>query len=231
MRPPFRLCFALLALAVVAIGCQSGPRLAGLNPFHRPERTAFETPAKRIDAIRLVAKKSTRQDTPEQQAIVRELITSLPKEQDPLIRQAVLETAAAFKTPLASKALLAGLSDESPHVREASCRLLAAAPVSGAADALASIAHGDESFDVRVAAAKALGRNGGTQQQLLPVLEDSNPAMQLAGVEAMRNVTGKDFGGDVSAYRALARGETPEAAGREGRTEVANRLPGWVPFF
>ncbi|MEO0529031.1 MAG: HEAT repeat domain-containing protein [Planctomycetota bacterium] len=231
MRPSLRLCFALLAVAAVAIGCQTGPRLAGLNSFFRPERTSFQTPAQRIEAIRLVAKKSTREDTPEQETLVRGLITDLPTEQDPLIRQAILEATAEFKTTLASKALLAGLSDESPHVREASCRLLTASPVAGSADALATIAHGDPSFDVRVAAAKALGRNGATRQQLLPVLEDPNPAMQLAGVEAMRDATGKDFGGDVSAYRALARGETPSSDGDGGRIEVANRLPSWVPFF
>lgn len=228
MRPTLRLSLVLLAVTTVAIGCQTGPRLAGLNPFYRPERTSFETPAQRIDSIRLVARKSTRKDTPEQQAIVRELITKLPNESDPLIRQVVLETAAEFKTPLASKALLVGLSDESPHVREASCRLLAAAPISGAAEALSKLVQGDDSFDVRVAAAKALGRNGGTRQQLLPVLEDPNPAMQLAGVEAMRSITGQDLGGDVSAYRALARGDAPST---ERSTKVANRLPDWVPFF
>jgi hypothetical protein len=52
--------------------------------------------------------------------------------------------------------------------------------------------------------------------------------MQLVGVEAMRNATGKDYGGDVAAYVALARGETPS---QREPTAVAGRLSDWVPFF
>lgn len=222
-----RICLALPLACVAAAGCMSnGPRLLGLNPFYQVERTTFVTPAKRLAEIRAVADKSTGADTPEQQALVEALVAPLPEEPDPLVRQAILETAAEFKTPLASRALLAGLTDDSPHVREAACRLLAAHPASGAVEALAARAHGDESFDVRVAAARALAPNGATPQQLLMLLEDPNPAMQLVGAEAMRSATGKDFGGDVGAYIALARGETPP----ERSGSVASRLPDWLPF-
>lgn len=202
--------------------------MAGLNPFYQRERTTFVVPAKRIEEIRLVAEKATGEDTPEQEAIVQDLVKPLAAETDPLVRQATLETVAHFNTTLAGKSLLAGLSDESPHVREASCRLLAKRPTSGAATALAAVIKQDESFDVRVAAAKAMQPNGAKPEQLLALLEDPNPAMQLVGVEAMRGATGKDYGGDVAAYVALAKGETP--AQREP-TSVAGRLPGWVPFF
>lgn len=220
----------VVALAVaMVIGCQSGPRLGGLNPFHRSERTTFVTPAEKAQQIRAYADRATGQDTPEQQALVQELVAKLAAENDPLLRQAILETVARFETPLAGKAMLAGLSDDSEFVREASCRLLEQHPTPGATEALAARAHGDDSLDVRIAAARAMGPNGADRQQLLRLLEDRNPAMQLVGVDAMRKATGQDFGGDVAAYIALARGETP--APREDRVEVANRLPDWVPFF
>lgn len=221
---------ALTLVSLVAFGCQAGgPRMGGLNPFFKSERTTFVTPAMRTETIRQYAEKATGEDTPEQQALVAELVAELPKESDPLIRQALLETLAKFKTPTVGRSLLAGLSDESEHVREASCRLLATHPTPGAIEALAPLIQSDESFDVRIAAARAIGPNGADRTQLLRLLEDRNPAMQLVGVEAMRNATGQDFGGDVAAYVALARGETP--APREERTEVAGRLPSWIPFF
>jgi len=227
------ICTALAALAgaTTLVGCQTGPRMGGLNPFYRPDRTTMTLPAERIEAIRATANRSTGADTPEQRAIVQELVAPLATENDPLVREAILQTVAAFNTPLASKALLAGLTDADPNVRVATCKLIAENPSPAAPPALSAIVQGDESFDVRIAAARALGSAGASKEQLLPVLEDPNPAMQLVGVEAMRRLTGRDLGGDVTAYRALARGETPQIAEPRGRTSVANRLPEWVPFF
>lgn len=221
----------LIGLAALVVGCQSGgPRMGGLNPFFKSERTAFLTPAKRIAAIRAKGDQSNGQDTPGQQAIVRELVATLAAEQDPNIRQASLETIARFKTPLASQALLAGLSDQDPHVRTASCQMLAKRTPPGTKAALTRRVRDDESFDVRIAAARALGKVGASEAELLPVLEDPNPAMQLVGVEAMRRKTGRDLGGNVAAYIALAKGE-PLSEDEASRIEVANRLPDWVPFF
>lgn len=221
---------SLAILAAVAMtGCMSnGPRMAGLNPFYKPELTSFVVPAKRIVEIRKVAEKSTGEDTPDQQTIVQDLVKPLEKETDPLVRQATLETAAKFNTTLAGKSLIAGLSDASPQVREASCRLLAKRPTAGAVEQLMGVVKQDESFDCRVAAAQALEPNGAKPEQFLALLEDPNPAMQLVGVEAMRSATGKDYGGDVAAYAALARGETPAA---KEPTSVASRVSEWVPFF
>lgn len=227
------MCFGLLLVIALGVlpGCRSGGGLAALNPFYKPERTTYVRPAERIEGIRQIASQSNGQDTPEQQAIVQGLVTALAKEDDPLIRETILRTASTFNTPLSSKAMLAGLSDADPNVRQTSCKLLAAKPTEGAADALARLAQADESFDVRVAAAKSLGSVGARKEQLLPVLEDPDPAMQLVGVEAMRKATGKNLGGDVAAYRALARGEAPASVAPKEPTAVANRLPDWVPFF
>jgi len=206
----------------------NGPRMGGLNPFYQAERTSFVVPAKRVEEIRKFAAKSTGADTPDQQTLVQDLVKPLEKETDPLVRQATLETASKFNTTLAGKTLIAGLQDENPQVREVSCRLLAKRPTAGAVEPLMGAVKQDESFDVRVAAAQALQPNGAKPEQLLALLEDPNPAMQLVGVEAMRSATGKDYGGDVAAYAALARGETPAA---KEPTSVAGRMSDWVPFF
>lgn len=225
MRLPICLGLLFSALLAAMSGC------ASMNPFFKPERTTFHRPAERIEAIRQIADRSTGQDTPEQQAIVKDLVTALAKEDDPLIRETILRTASRFRTPLASQAVLAGLSDADANVRQTSCKLIAKNPTAEAAAALSRTAQGDDSFDVRIAAAKSLGLVGARKELLLPILEDPDPAMQLAGVEAMRATTGQDLGGDVAAYRALARGETPASVDPGGPTAVANRLPDWVPFF
>ena len=217
----------LLALPLVLAGCQSGPSIAGVNLFERSKPTAFQTPANRIVAIRDTAKQATGEDTPEQQQIVADLVRPLPHETDPLIRQARLETIAEFNTPLASQALLAGLEDNNPFVRISCCRKLADRKDPGAAAGLARLAQGDSDFDVRLAAAAALGRVGADKALLLPVLQDPDPAMQLVGVEAMRNLTGRDLGTDVATYIAVARGEQQAA---EAEISVADRRSGWLPF-
>lgn len=232
MRRTLGIGFATLSLTALLVGCQAGgPRMGGLNPFYQEERTTFQTPRRRIEAIEAIAQRSTGEDTPEQQEIVRELVATLASENDPLIRQAALETIADFNTSLSSQALLAGLSDADQHVRTATCGMLGKRSVPGSAEALSQVVRNDDTLDVRLAAAQALGRVGATEKQLLPLLEDRDPAMQLAGVEAMRRKTGRDLGGDVAAYVALAKGETPSAEQAEDRTSVAGRAVDWIPFF
>ena len=216
-------------LAAFVAGCQSGgPRLAGLNPFFRPERTSYVTPAQRVAEVTQIADAATGEDTPEQRALVESLVRPLQDERDPLLRQARLEAIAEFSAvPLAGRALVAGLGDADAHVREACCRLLAESPAPGAAERLAALAREDDSFEVRVAAGRALGPVGATPQQILPLLEDGDPAIQLVGVEAMRRSTGEDLGRDVRAYVAVARGEEPPEK-PAGRFAESAR---WLPFF
>lgn len=219
------------ALLFLAVGCQSQPRLAGMNPFYNPERTSLETPAQRIVAIRAMGARAPEAQAPEQQELVAELVAKLENESDPLVREAILESTAAFSTPLASKAVLAGLKDSDPFVRQTCCRLLGQRSEAASIEALTRVAKADEEFDVRVAAVQALGKTNASEQTLATILQDRDPAMQLAGVKAMRQMTGQDFGGNVAAYVALAKGETPATTPEQPATAVATRPTGWLPFF
>ncbi len=234
--PPVRFWGRLVPILVVIAGfslpgCQSQPRLAGLNPFFQPERTSLETPAQQIAAIRAVAKRASQAQAPEQQELVADLVEKLESESDPLVREAILESAAAFSTPLASQAVVAGLKDTDPYVRQTCCRLLGERSGAASIEALTRAARADEEFDVRVAAVQALGKTDASGQTLVTILQDRDPAMQLAGVEAMRQMTGQDFGGNVAAYVALAKGETPATMPDQPATAVATRPTGWLPFF
>lgn len=224
-----RLLLAAVGGLVVALGCQAQPRMGGLNPFYKPELTTFETPKKRLEKLEQVAKSSSGLDDAQRETKARELAATLAGEPDALLRQRTLEAIATLNTTLSGRALLAGLSDEDAHVRRRCCQLLGRIPAEGQAAPLLQLAESDPSFDVRVAAVEALGASGADPAMLLAALEDPNPAMQLAGVEAMKRVTGRDLGGDVAAYRAIAQGE-PLPATAEERTAVANAIGEWLPF-
>ncbi|MGL4512822.1 MAG: HEAT repeat domain-containing protein [Lacipirellulaceae bacterium] len=217
-------CVAIALFATLLAGCHGGK--LWLNPWHRPDRTTLVTPAKQAAEIRALATRSTGEDTPEQQEVVTGLVRTLQEEQDPLLREVTLQTVAKFNTPLARQALLAGLNDADPSVRVACCELLGQRPGAEVTPQLARVAQEDSEFDVRVAAVRALGSatDDAARAALVTVLEDNDPAMQMVGVEAMKKRTGRDLGGDVSAYLALAKGEEPAPT-----TRVAER--DWLPFF
>ena len=224
--------WAMLFILGANAGCQSGMSVEALNPFASRDRVSIATPTERADSIRALAEQSTGTDTPEQQAIVADLVAQLRDEHDPLIRETMLVTLSEFNTPLAAEAVLAGLSDTDPFVRRTCCRVLGENPSEEGAIKLTSVLREDSDFDVRVAAARALGAAPGGQQVLVAALEDRDPAMQYVGVTAMKELTGKDLGGDVSAYIALAKGEThAPSVQEEPQVNVANRLTGWIPFF
>lgn len=223
----------LLSVITLSSGCQSALSVASYTPFRRSVKTSYETPAKRIAAVEEKAELSDGTDSAAQQELVKSLAMKLPSENDPLVREAILKSCSAYRTPLAKKALIAGLQDENRYVRQTCCIELGNMKAAEAVDELSRVAQADEVFDVRLAAAKALGETGSSaaQKGLVAVLEDSNPAMQLTGVEAMRNLTGQDLGNNVAAYAAIAKGESPAAVqAAQPVTAVANRRD-WFPFF
>ena len=76
-------------------------------------------------------------------------------------------------------------------------------------DELCKLLNSDSDMDVRLAAARALGQTKEkiAMPQLADALSDSDPAMQHRLVQSLKNVSGKDFGGDVEAWRQYAKGE------------------------
>ncbi|MEM6331594.1 MAG: HEAT repeat domain-containing protein [Planctomycetota bacterium] len=210
MPLPLMPCLAIGVAAGLVAGCQSGPVAA---VFARAEKTSYRTPAVRAEEAEAIADKATGQDTPEQQALLGDLVRRLQTEQDPLVRERLITSIAAFPMPLAQQALQAGLADTDEGVRRRCCAMLGERGSPEAVTPLARVAAEDDDFDVRVAATLALGgiRSPESVKALVAALEDSNPALQYAGVEAMRDASGQDFGRDVRAYLAYARGESPEA--------------------
>ena len=92
---------------VALAGCQSVP-WPQMWPFPERERTTYHTPAMRVDAIGEFAMRSSKVDSPEQREITDQLARQMQVEPDPLVRKAVVDAIAEFRTPMAQQVLEAG---------------------------------------------------------------------------------------------------------------------------
>lgn len=190
---------ALVALTASVTGCQ-------MWPFGAKERTSVITPGMRMASIREFGPRGRDADDAEQARICEQLAQQIRTEPDPIVRKTIQETIGEFKTPLASAVVLAGLNDDDRDIRVTCCRLLGERADPATIEPLSRLVATDTDLDVRLAAVDALGlmKSTATVPGLAAALKDRDPAMQLAGVEAMKNVTGEKLGNDVQAWREYA---------------------------
>ena len=165
----------------------------------------------RIDTVEQFASRADGTDSTEQREYTDQLARQIQIEPDPLVRAAIILATAEFRTPLALQIVEAGLRDEDPQVRIACCRSLGARAETRSVSSLADVLRDDEDKDVRLAATEALGniKDPTAVAALAIALDDRDPAMQFVGVQAMKSITGKDYGGDVAAWRQVAAGNSP----------------------
>lgn len=169
------------------------------------------SPADRIAVLRKLRQKAAWAKPAEQQRISGELAAAFADEADPLIRAEIVRAAGGYRTATSASLLREAVSDSYSDVRVAACEAWGKQGGPEAAGILSGALSSDVDSDVRLAAARALGETGdpGAVAALGEVLEDRDPAMQYLAVKSLRNVTGKDFDGDVNRWRQYVRGETP----------------------
>jgi hypothetical protein len=222
--------FWLLACwLVAAAGCQWIPH-PDMWPFpERGQLTTYHTPSMRVDAVQQFAERSTHVDSPDQRKLTDQLARQIQIEPDPLVRQAVVQTVAEFKTPMAQQVLEAGLNDDNQAVRIACCQELGKRGDAASVEKLGTVLRSDTDMDVRLAAAKALGKfkTPESMKALVAALDDRDPALQFVGVQSMKSVTGKDYGPNVEAWRQVANGGSPLPP---EVPSIAQRIRGMSPF-
>ena len=100
-------------------------------------------------------------------------------------------------------------------VRTACCRLLGNRKDPQAVQPLSRIVGAEADMEVRMAAIDALGQYESTDAVvgLAAAIKDRDPALQYAGVKAMKSASGKDLGNDVEAWRQYAATLTPTSPG------------------
>jgi HEAT repeat protein len=230
MRRLRKNCWPVALLLVVLGGCATYDRYRPTFwPFPERKLTTFHTPSMRVDAVHEFALQSTGVDSPEQRQITDQLARQIQVEPDPLVRQAVITSIAEYRTPMSQQVLEAGLNDENTAVRVACCRALAKRAEPTSVASLAGALRSDKDVDVRMAAAEALGKINSPDsiKSLAVALDDRDPALQYAGVQSLKAITGKDYGPDVQAWRQVATGEKPP---EPSAPSVAERLHKVSPF-
>ncbi|QDU54355.1 HEAT repeat domain-containing protein [Aeoliella mucimassa] len=219
----------LSALLVPLVGCTTVPKY--MQAFQRSEKTTFHTASMRVDAVRAYRSKATGGDTPDQQQIVTQLAQQIQVEPDPLVRVAIIDTLAAFRTPQAATVIELGLGDEDVDVRRHCCRALGERGDPAGVPVLARVINSEPDLNVRVAAVDALGEinSPDAYTALAVAMEDRDPALQYAGVKSMKSISGQDFGGRVESYLQYARGQTPTNT-ESDEISVAGRVRDMMPF-
>jgi hypothetical protein len=170
------------------------------------DKTSIITPAMRMASIREFGPKARDADSAEQARICQQLAQQIQTEPDPIVRKTIQETIAEFDTPLANAVILAGLNDDDRDVRVTCCRLIGKRNNPAAVGPLSQIVASDNDLDVRLAAVDALGemKTPAAIQGLAAALKDRDPALQFAGVQGMKKVSGENLGNDVEAWRQYA---------------------------
>jgi len=194
-------------------------------PWQETERTSIITPRMRIAAIREIGARASDADADEQLQSTDQLAAQIQTEPDPLVRRAIQQTMAELDTPLARDVMIAGLQDDNLDVRLACCRGLSQRNDPSVISALRNTLHNDADLDAKLAAIDALGQIKSPQSvaALAKAVNDRDPALQYAGVQALKSVSGKDLGNDVVAWRQYAASEQPEIS-------LAERPRSWSPF-
>lgn len=150
---------------------------------------------------------------PDQQAAkAMELSQRYRVETDPLLRAQVVRAISRCAHPAAGETLSAALHDSDRDVRRAACEGWGDHGGPQAPVLLGQAIRKDKSMDVRIEAARALGKLKDPEvvQMLAPALDDPDPALQYRAVQSLRQSTGKDFGDNVVSWREFANGGRPE---------------------
>ncbi len=227
-------CWFLLlgATLLLPAGCADGPLfyVVSLSPSRRQEWAADEryepTLHRQLDEVHSVRDTAGSMTVAEQKHWAHEMKYLLETQQSPLLRAAAVDALAELAVPEADSGLALALKDKDPTVRIAACRAWAQHGGKQAIEHLAEMLGSDTNLDVRLAAAKALGRfkDPTAYEALGLALDDSDPALQYRAVESLKEASGRDFGNDLDAWRRLARGENP---GPDTTPYLVRRLQRW----
>jgi HEAT repeat protein len=176
-----------------------------------------------LETLRGVAERAAKGGPDERERISSQLAASYRQEPDSIVREEIVRAAGACRTQTSNSVLAAALNDSIPDVRIAACEGWSQVGGPDASRQLAGTLSSDVDFDVRLAAAKALGTTGDpTAVAVLgSALEDRDPAMQFQAVQSLRELTGKDLGNDVNRWRQYVNRELPDG---DHSVSIAERL-------
>ncbi len=216
----------ILALFNV-VGCSDGPMFAikQANPYYRAQWNEDAkkgiVSSKRQEEIRLLRSQLPSMPTEEQARFTALLAKVCDLETSPVLRREAVMALGNTPSPEVEAVLIRACSDKNDKVRMAACKALAGQKSSAASQMLATVAQSDKNESVRHAAIRALGafQTDDAKATLRRMLDEKSPGIQLAASDALKSMTGKEFG-RVDNWKNFIDGQPVE----EPQTSVAERL-------
>ena len=180
------------------------------------------------DELRSLRKTVGRAGPTEQERLAVELSARLEAEEHPVLRGEIIRALGEIPAPVASEGLRKAIMDTDPDVRVIACETLGKRGGNESRQMLAQVLGSDTDADVRIAATRELGRFKNDPQALQALklaLNENDPAMQYRAVESLKNMTGRDYGGDLVAWKEFVDGGNPE------EPPAASLADRWIPWY
>jgi HEAT repeats len=207
-------------LCCACLGCTDGPffQMKKLNPYlqnqWKKDREKTVVFSQRVEEMRLLRSQIQGMEPAEQADWISKLDEIVEKETSPeLRREAVLTLERVNQQPKAVEILSRLSKDKNDKVRLAVVSSLSNSRENVATGVLLAMASSDANTNVRLTATRALGKHDNPQVRefLGKQLDERNIAMRYQASQALEEMTGKRYGGDIDAWREyLAGNDVPE---------------------
>jgi len=145
-------------------------------------------------------------DPAEASQLARHIQDRLANEPSDWNRRELVLALAALPTRDNLTGLNNALADSSSIVRQAACKGLGGIRSTQAIQMLGKTLTGDNDLDVRLAAARELGRHRRPEAvlALVAVLDDQDAALRHRAMRSLADASSQDFGGDANAWKKYA---------------------------
>ncbi len=237
-----RLSLGLLLVAMFSTspGCMDGPfyKLKEMNPYYRnqwkKDREIGPTYTERFEELRVLDRQITSYSPDDQERWVMQLEAIVSDDPSPEFRAQTLKTIAKVKSPTATRALNRASTDNSDKVRMAACKAWKMQNDAAARDMLLQMAVVDSSSTVRMAAIESLSSfdDPEVRRGLANLLQEPNtakdPAMMFQIAQSLKEITGRDYGGDFDSWKRYLNGEdVPEPEKPSVLSATLNSMNPW----
>ena len=209
-----------LAGLVLLVGCTDGLlyKMKTINPYYRQEwqkdRELGVTFVERVDEIKNLQNWLPNMDSSEQLVWAERLEKIIKSDPSPELRTLAVQTIASIQGPVTIQALNSASTDDAEKVRLAACEAWRIVKGTDARNMLMTLANNPkETPSIRRAAIASLGafEDADVKSSLARLLDDKSPAIQFQSTQSLKQITGKDYGGDIQAWRDFMQGkDVPE---------------------
>ncbi|MFM8379082.1 MAG: HEAT repeat domain-containing protein [Planctomycetia bacterium] len=213
----------LAALLPAVAGCSGWLPWTASDKATKNAQLYGPTANQRIKSLQADAKQAKADGTDAE--FTRRLTEQLLGEHDARVRSEIVAVAGMFDTASAVAICKGAMQDPDERVRTRACEVWRTRGGAEAVQQLANRCRTDRELDVRLQAIRMLGEleDQAAIPVLADVLADPDPAVQYRAVAALKQVSGRDLGNDVNAWR--------EWAADPGRAEPWSIAEAWRKLF